>query len=47
MQALTFAQRLLQEVVLGLQFNDEVASVQVLFKFLHTQDDDNIMLGSE
>lgn len=37
MQALTFPQRLLQEVVLGLQFNDEVTSVQVLFEFLHTQ----------
>ena len=36
-QLLTFPQRLLQQVVLGLQFNDEVAAVQVLFEFLRTQ----------
>lgn len=31
---LTFTQRLLQQVVLGLQFNNEVAAVQVLLEFL-------------
>lgn len=31
---LTFTQRLLQQVVLGLQFDNEVAAVQVLLEFL-------------
>lgn len=31
---LTFAQGLLQQVVLGLQFDDEVAAIQVLLEFL-------------
>lgn len=31
---LTFTQRLLQQVVLGLQFNNEVAAIQVLLEFL-------------
>lgn len=34
---LTFPQGLLQQVMLGLQFNDEVAAVQVLLEFLRTQ----------
>lgn len=32
---LTFAQRLLQQVVLGLEFDDEVAAVQILLEFLN------------
>lgn len=31
---LTFTQRLLQQVMLGLQFDNEVAAVQVLLEFL-------------
>lgn len=31
---LTFPQRLLQQVMLGLQLNDEVTTIQVLFEFL-------------
>ena len=33
-RGLTFSQCLLQEVMLGLQFNDEVAAIQELLKFL-------------
>lgn len=39
LKALTFSQCLLQEVMLGLQFNDEIAAIQELLELLQTQTD--------
>lgn len=39
---LTFSQGLLQQVVLGLQLDDEVAAVQVLLEFLRRAEDEGI-----
>ena len=36
---LTFSQGLLQQVVLGLQLDDEVAAIQVLLEFLQAEDE--------